>query len=73
MREMRARDDPRYCPISLDHVFREDDPLLPWIAEIEDPLLDSNPGFQQQVQGLIDEEMDEAEPPTSRRRCKCTI
>ena len=36
-KERRARDDPRYGPISLDHIFREDDLLLSWMAEIEDP------------------------------------
>ena len=41
--------------------LREDDPLLPWIAEIEDPLLDSDPDFQGEVRDLLDEEMDEAE------------
>jgi len=60
-RERRARDDPSYCPISLDHIFREDDPLLPWIAEIEDPLLDSDPNFQEEVRDLLDEDMGEAE------------
>ena len=62
-RERRARDDPRYCPISLDHIFREDDPLLPWIAEIEDPLLDSDPNFQKEVRYLLDEEMDRQRTP----------
>ena len=75
-RERRARDDPAYCPINLDHIFRDDDPLLPWLAEIEDPLLDSDPAFQGTVQELIDEDMGEApaegQPPqgegTSRTR-----
>ena len=60
-RERKARESPAYCPISLDHIFSEDDPLLPWIAEIEDPLLDSDPGFQEEVRDLLDEDMDEAE------------
>lgn len=49
-----------YCLINLDHIIREDDPLLPSLPEIEDPLLDSDSGFQQTVQGLINEEMGEA-------------
>ncbi|RWR71850.1 hypothetical protein CKAN_00003400 [Cinnamomum micranthum f. kanehirae] len=60
-RERRASDDPNYCPISLDHIFREDDPLLPWIAEIEDPLLDSDPDFQEEVRDLLDEDIGGAE------------
>ena len=60
IRERRVRDSADYCPINLDHIFREDDPLLPWLAEIEDPLLDSDPGFQETVQELIGEDMGEA-------------
>ncbi|RWR97937.1 hypothetical protein CKAN_02741000 [Cinnamomum micranthum f. kanehirae] len=60
-RERRAKDDPNYCPISLDHIFREDDPLLPWIAEIEDPLLDSDPDFQEEVRDLLNEDIGGAE------------
>ena len=41
--------------------YSEDDPLLPWIAEIEDSLLDLDPDFQGEVRDLLDEEMDEAE------------
>ena len=44
-RERMARDDPAYYPINLDHIFKNDNPLLPWLAEIEDPLLDSDPVF----------------------------
>ena len=60
-KERRSTDDLSYCLINLDHIFRGDDPLLPWIAKIEDPLPDLDMGFQQQVQDLIDEDMAEAE------------
>ena len=72
-RKRRARDDPAYCPINLDDIFRDDDPLRPWLTEIEDPLLDSNPGFQATIQMLIDEEMGEApaegQPPQGEGTC----
>ena len=58
-RESTTRDDSTYCLIHLDHIFRADDPSLPWLAEIKDLSLDSNPGFQQTIQRLIDEKMSE--------------
>lgn len=63
--EKRVRDDPCYCPITLNHVFRKGNPLLPWIAEIKDLWLNSDPGFQQHIQVLIDEDMAKAkgQPP----------
>ena len=59
--KLRNRTRERRARVSLDHIFRVDDPLLPWIAEIEDPLLYSDPGFQEEIRDFLAEEMDEAE------------